>query len=92
MSMSLTVRVATRADIASVDASLARAYPRLLKADYAPSVLVSALPRIARAQPRLLGCGSYFVVELQGTGIVGAGGWTRGAPAGCGPYPACGHG
>jgi hypothetical protein len=51
------VRVAGPVDIAAVDALLARAYPRLLKADYAPSVLVTALPRIARAQPGLVAAG-----------------------------------
>jgi len=74
-----TVRIATRADVAAVDALLARAYPRLLKADYAPSMLVMALPLISRAQPGLVACGSYFVVEEAGA-VIGAGGWTAPAP------------
>jgi GNAT superfamily N-acetyltransferase len=82
MAPTLTVRVATRADIAAVDALLARAYPRLLKADYAPSLLVTALPRIARARPRLVGCGTYFVVEEDAAGLIGAGGWTSDLPGG----------
>ena len=76
----LNVRIATRADLGAVDALLARAYPRLLKADYAPSMLVMALPLISRAQPALITCGSYFVVEDAGA-VVGAGGWTVRAQA-----------
>ena len=76
----LTIRLATPADLAEVDALLAHSYPRLLAADYAPSVLVLALPIISRARPELLASGSYFVA-LDGTGrMLGAGGWTRGAP------------
>ena len=71
----MQIRVARRADIAAVDALLARAYPRLLKADYPPSLLVTAIPLIARAQPRLVTSGSYFVAEDEGQ-IIGAGGWT----------------
>ena len=69
------VRPTTKADMAAVDALLARTYPKLLKADYPPSVLVTALPIISRAQPALLTCGTYYVVEEDGA-ILGAGGWT----------------
>ena len=72
----MLIRPSTRADLAAVDALLARTYPRLLKADYPPSVLVTALPIISRARPELLVCGTYYVVEEDGA-IVGAGGWTR---------------
>jgi len=69
------IRTATRADIAPIDALLARSYPKLLKPDYPPSVLVTALPLISRAQPGLITCGTYYVAEI-GDEIVGAGGWT----------------
>lgn len=72
----LRLRPATLADVAAVDALLARAYPRLLRADYAPSMMVMALPLISRAKPALVTCGTYFVVEQAGV-IIGAGGWTR---------------
>ena len=75
----LRVRAATLADVAAVDALLARAYPRLLKADYAPSMMVMALPLISRAKPALVTCGTYFVVEQAGA-IIGAGGWTLARP------------
>ncbi|MEM6373342.1 MAG: GNAT family N-acetyltransferase [Pseudomonadota bacterium] len=72
----MLIRPTTRHDLAAVDALLARTYPKLLKADYPPSVLVTALPIISRAQPHLLTCGTYYVVEDDGV-ILGAGGWTR---------------
>ncbi|MEM8633224.1 MAG: GNAT family N-acetyltransferase [Pseudomonadota bacterium] len=71
------IRLAVARDIAAVDALLARAYPKLLKADYPPSVMVTALPLISRAQPGLVTGGSYFVAETDAEEIVGAGGWTR---------------
>ena len=74
-----TIRPARGQDIAAVDALLARAYPRLLKADYPPSLLVMALPKISRAQPELVTCGTYFLVEEEGR-LLGAGGWTAAAP------------
>jgi GNAT superfamily N-acetyltransferase len=79
-STAITLRQAIRADIAGIDALLARAYPRLLKADYPPSLLVLAIPRIARAQPALVTCGTYHVAcDAEGR-ILAAGGWTRAAP------------
>lgn len=74
--MAIEIRTSTRADLAAVDALLARSYPKLLKADYPPSVLVTALPLISRAQPGLMGCGTYYVAQDAGA-VVGAGGWTR---------------
>ena len=87
----LTIRRATPADLSEVDALLAYSYPKLLAADYAPSVLVLALPIISRARPELLASGSYFVA-VNGTGrMVGAGGWTRGTPDGGDAVRAVGH-
>ena len=77
--MTLTVRFARPDDLAAVDALLARSYPRLLKADYPPSVLVTALPLISRAQPRLVTSGTFYVGLLDGE-IVAAGGWTHHGP------------
>lgn len=70
-----TIRRATLADISAVDALLRRSYGPLLRADYPPSALVLALPRMARAQPRLLASGRYFLAEEDGA-ILGAGGWS----------------
>ncbi len=74
--MTFRVRPSTKADLSAIDALLARSYPKLLKADYPPSVLVTALPVISRAQPDLVTCGTYYVAE-EGAEILGAGGWTR---------------
>lgn len=79
----LSIRPGTAADIAPLDALLARSYPRLLAPDYPPSVLVTAIPRIAHAQPALVTCGTYFVA-LRGQTLVGGGGWTRAVPGGAG--------
>ena len=71
----MLIRPTTAADLGAVDALLARTYPNLLKADYPPSVLVTALPIISRARPELLVCGTYYVAE-EGGAVLGAGGWT----------------
>jgi len=83
MSTTITIRPAGAPDIAAIDALLARSYPALLRRDYPPSTLVTALPLISRAQPGLVTSGSYFVAE-RGGAILGAGGWTWGAPQGGG--------
>ena len=85
----LTVRRATREDIGAVDALLGRSYGPLLRADYPPSTLVLALPQMARAQPRLLASGRYFLAEEAGQ-VLGAGGWSPEAPGGR-VVPGLGH-
>ena len=49
--------------MAAVDALLARSYPKLLKVDCSPSILVAALPIISRLRPELLVCDTYYVAE-----------------------------
>ncbi|WP_425091945.1 GNAT family N-acetyltransferase [Tropicimonas sp. S265A] len=88
--MSLVIRPGTSRDVADVDALLAASYPVLLKPDYPPSVMVTALPLISRAQPALITCGTYFVVEQEGI-LRAAGGWTFGPPKGTRPAPGLGH-
>lgn len=79
MTRTFLTRTATKSDIAGIDALLARSYPALLKEAYPPSLLVTAIPLISRAQPHLVTCGTYFVVTDEDA-IVGAGGWTRASP------------
>ena len=79
MTASITIRPAGTADIVHIDAVLARAYPRLLAADYDTGTLDVALPMMAVTRPDLLADQSYFVAML-GDDIVGAGGWTREVP------------
>ena len=80
MSESLDIRPARPDDLTEVDALFARSYPALLKGHYPPSVLVTAIPLIAKAQPALLATGTYFVVTGDNGQILGAGGWTGVAP------------
>ncbi|WP_112324072.1 GNAT family N-acetyltransferase [Oceanibium sediminis] len=80
--LTLHVRPGRREDVPGVDALLARSYPQLLKADYPPSILVTAVPQIARAQPALVSCGTYYVAVTESGRVLSAGGWTRRAPAG----------
>ena len=75
----MLIRLATPADLAAVDALFALSYGRQLAGAYPPSLLVMAVPRLARAQPRLLASGRYWLAEEDGA-ILGAGGWTPGAP------------
>lgn len=82
MDQTLSLRVAVPADLSAVDTLLARSYPRLLAQDYPPSVLVTAVPLIARAKPALLASGRYYVVEDAQGRLVGAGGWSLTAPQG----------
>jgi N-acetylglutamate synthase-like GNAT family acetyltransferase len=69
------VRLSDAGDLAQVDELLARAYPILLKPDYPASILVTAISRMARANPSLLASGSYYVAETRNGSIVGCGGW-----------------
>ncbi len=78
----LNLRLARPADLAAVDGLLSRSYPRLLAADYPPSVLVTAVPLIARARPELLASGRYWLA-CDGEGrVVAAGGWSAASPDG----------
>jgi GNAT superfamily N-acetyltransferase len=82
MDDTLTLRRATLADLGAVDDLLARSYPRLLARDYPPSVLVTAVPRLVRAQPGLLGSGRYHLVSDARGRVLGAGGWSAAARGG----------
>jgi len=75
------IRIATEGDFAAIDALFARSYPRLLAADYPPSILVTAIPLFARAKLGLVTSGTFYVAQIAGQ-IVGAGGWTATGPMG----------
>ncbi len=76
MAPTLTLRRAQLSDLASVDALLARSYQRLLAADYPPSTMVLAVPRLIRARPDLLASGRYFLAEGADHRLLGAGGYS----------------
>jgi N-acetylglutamate synthase-like GNAT family acetyltransferase len=75
----ITLRTAGTADLEAIHRLLSGNYARLLKADYPPSVQVLAFPIIARANPRLILSGTYYVAETAEGHVVGAGGWSRSA-------------
>ncbi|MDA7426774.1 GNAT family N-acetyltransferase [Thalassococcus lentus] len=75
------IRQAQMSDITSLDRLFQRSYAQLLAMDYPPSVLVTAIPIIGRAQPDLIRSGLFFVAE-RGDAIIGAGGWSMQAPGG----------
>jgi GNAT superfamily N-acetyltransferase len=91
MADTITIRPTHAADLAAIDTLLTASYPALLKRDYAPSVLVTALPLIAKANPALVRSGSYFMIEGDQGQALAAGGWTRAAPQGGVGLPEIGH-
>ncbi len=80
MERTLTLRRASPADLAAVDRLLSRSYPRLLAADYPPSMMVLAVPIIARARPELLASRRYFLAMDTAGRVLAAGGWSVAAP------------
>ncbi len=87
-----TLRLATPADLAQMDDLLTRSYPRLLAADYPPSVRVLAMPLITRARPQLLASRRYYVVEGAEGRLLSAGGYSLAAPGPDGAVTAQGAG
>ena len=85
-----TLRTTTAADIGALDDLFRRSYARLLAPDYPPSVLVIAIPLIARAQPQLVTSGRFYLVEGDGR-VLGAGGWSHAAPGGGRAASGIGH-
>ena len=54
MENSLTLRLARPDDLTAVDDLLARSYPRLLKGDYPPSIMVGPMPAPTLAPPAVV--------------------------------------
>ena len=82
MSEEMTLRSARMEDIGALDRLFQRSYARLLAADYPPSVLVTAVPVIGRAQPALVASGRFYLVEDRDGRVLGAGGWSLQRPGG----------
>ncbi|MDG4649312.1 GNAT family N-acetyltransferase [Roseibacterium sp. SDUM158017] len=78
----ITIRPTTSRDLPKVDALLRESYPALLKHDYPPSVLVTALPLISRANPSLLRSGLYYMAEDAEGEAIAVGGWSHSGPQG----------
>ena len=80
--MVFRIRKSRPRDLMAIDALLGQSYPRLLREHYLPSVLVTAIPLIAKARPGLVASGTYFVCEDEAGILLGVGGWTRRGPLG----------
>ncbi len=91
MSPRITLRRAQRDDIGALDRLFQRSYARLLAPDYPPSVLIVAVPVMARAQHDLVASGLFYVAEDEEGQVLGAGGWSRQAPGGRPSAPGTGH-
>jgi len=74
------IRLATPGDASAVTALLEASYPKLFAAGYDPKILATALPRMTKANPRLLASGGFFLAESEDRQIVGCGGWSKERP------------
>jgi GNAT superfamily N-acetyltransferase len=75
-----SIRSASSADIDAVGTLLAASYSSLLAAHYDSDMLSRVLPQMTRANPALLGSGTYYVAESSPGVLVGCGGWTTARP------------
>ncbi len=75
-----TIRPATMLDLPEIEGLLERSYPKLLKPDYPPSLMVTAVPLMTKPQPGLVETGTYYVAQTDAGAILGAGGWTPYGP------------
>lgn len=75
------IREATINDLDLLDKLVSRSFKNLLSGDYAPSVLVQAMPVLAQVPAELVASGSYYVAQA-GNRIVGCGGWSVAPPYG----------
>jgi N-acetylglutamate synthase-like GNAT family acetyltransferase len=74
------IRIAAPDDAPAVTALLEVCYPKLFAAGYEPDLLKLALPRMTKANPRLLASGNFFVAEAGAGRLVGCGGWSLERP------------
>ena len=79
--MAIRIRTARTSDLAAIERVLAASFPALMADAYEPELLARALPMMTRAQPGLVGSGTYYVALADGK-IVGCGGWSREVPDG----------
>ncbi len=75
----LVIRPAQPGDAAAVSALLRASHAELLAPFYPAAMLAAALPALARANPALLACGTWYVAEADGA-LLGCGGWTLAPP------------
>lgn len=85
------LRVATPQDAEAVSELLRASYPRLMRYAYDEEVLAPALELMTKANPSLLGSGTYYLAELATGLLVGCGGWTPEWPGTKSVEPGLGH-
>jgi predicted N-acetyltransferase YhbS len=74
--MTLSIRVATPADLPAIGEVMRESMAALGPDSYDPGQLASAVRFIAVADPEIVADGTYFVVEEEGR-VVACGGWSR---------------
>jgi N-acetylglutamate synthase-like GNAT family acetyltransferase len=89
--MHFEVRVARPEDAEGVGKLLQASYPELMASAYEAQSLALALTFMIRANPSLLGSGTYYVAEDAAGLVVGCGGWTRERPGTKTVEPRLGH-
>src|SRR5690606_26280843 len=85
------IRVANPKDGAAVDALLQASYPTLMASSYDEQSLTPALDLMTKANPVLLGSGTFYLAELPTGFLVGCGGWTLERPGAGTVEPQLGH-
>ena len=76
----MRVRIAAASNENAVSALLRASYTELMARDYGAAILAAALPAMVRANPSLLGSGTFYVVDGPNASFIGCGGWTLAAP------------
>jgi N-acetylglutamate synthase-like GNAT family acetyltransferase len=85
------LRVATLEDAVAVDRLLQVSYAKLMATSYDEESLAPALKLLTKANPSLLGSGTYYLAELPTGFLVGCGGWTLERPGTGSIEPRVGH-
>lgn len=67
-------------DEAAVTVLTKSSYGTLMRSAYEPALLEKLLPIIAKANPRLLASGTYYLMVSAGGEVIGAGGWSHEQP------------
>jgi hypothetical protein len=73
----ITIEIATNEVAAAVSRMLEASYPELMRSVYDAAILQRALPAMIRANPKLLGSGTYFVARYHDGLVIG---WTPERP------------
>ena len=86
-----SVRPATLDDAEAITRLLQASYPALMKTSYDAAILAIALPYVTKANPALLGSGTYYLCSSASESAVGCDGWTFERPSTQEREPGLGH-